>query len=178
MKSLLYLQAAHFYLLNEAALASSSWTPLVKQELELQDGDEDWELDDGTDPAAIDDCRVHGCAVEGQCCGLAYANEEELFAQSVRADGLDFKCAHPDDTFPGEEGLPDQAFMCYDQVVDGHRDRFDAGIWGIVGIVVSLVAGALWAYVAMAGIPIFFGIIDMIVGLCGMLGPQGTMQYF
>ena len=68
--------------------------------------------------------------------------------------------------------------MCYDQIVDAQRDRFDAGIWAVGGLAVSLVAGALWAYVAMAGIPIFFGIIDMIVGLCGIFGPQGTIAYF
>ena len=68
--------------------------------------------------------------------------------------------------------------MCYDQIADAQRDAFDAGIWAIGGVLVTAVAGALWAYVAMAGIPIFFGITDMIIGLVGILGPQGTMQYF
>lgn len=90
----------------------------------------------------------------------------------------DFVCAYPDDTFPGAEGQPDEAFMCYDDIVALQRERWDATLWGIVAIFVSMAAGALWVYVAMAGVPIFFGIIDIIVGLCGILGPLGTMQYF
>jgi len=51
-------------------------------------------------------------------------------------------------------------------------------VWAVVGIFVSIAAGLLWYYVAMAALPIFFGLVDILVGLCGILGPLGTIYYF
>ena len=105
MKSLISLPA--LFLLDPISALSSN-TPLVRQDLDLVNGDDNGEVetDDGAagDSTAepIDDCRVHGCSVDGECCGLAYVDMEELFG-----DGVEFICANPEETILQGEGLPD-----------------------------------------------------------------------